>query len=516
MSSSLVNERYQIHKRLSLKGARQTFLALDIKTQKPVVLKVLLFGRDSQWQDHKLFERGANALQSLSHPRIPCYLDYFDLETDKAKGFVQVQSYIPARSLQQHLDAGRTFSELEMRQLARDLLEILIYLHSRQPAVIHRDIKPSNILLSDRSGNRVGEVYLVDFDSVKTCVSAQPGSTMTIVGTYGYMPPEQFGGKAYPASDLYGLGATLIAIATRKQPSDLPQKNLRIDFEGETNLSLDFTNWLKWLVEPDLDRRLSSAREALQALENPHVSPERLRNALPRKGKPNDSRIILRQEQSTQRVHLNFLEKLEQELQTYKTLRIPFPELSIDQFHKLEIHPVRILHVIIPHPRFSQHNLWSKIAYVILFLVGLPIFSYSLWFLLTALSSEGFLPSLFGLVVSLVLLFLSGMGLMMIFPLLKCLFWETHLKIYPINIVMYNTMMVKINWKKSLRRNLLAIQTETTSNRNRVLLVTEDRILKMPKMSEKETIWLAEELSQWLKLPIQQLARKKRFSLLKN
>ncbi|MGB3534227.1 MAG: protein kinase [Microcoleaceae cyanobacterium] len=86
------------------------------------------------------------------------------------------------------------------------------YLHSHLHPVIHRDIKPSNILLTDRSGNSPGTVYLVDFGSVKTVIQS---GTITIVGTYGYMPTEQFGGKTTPASDLYSLGATLIYLITR-------------------------------------------------------------------------------------------------------------------------------------------------------------------------------------------------------------------------------------------------------------------------------------------------------------
>lgn len=79
-----------------------------------------------------------------------------------------------------------------MRAIATQLLEILDYLHNRQPQVIHRDIKPSNILLGNRTGNNPGTVYLVDFGSVQTKVQT---GTIKIVGTYGYMPPEQFGGK---------------------------------------------------------------------------------------------------------------------------------------------------------------------------------------------------------------------------------------------------------------------------------------------------------------------------------
>jgi serine/threonine protein kinase len=135
------------------------------------------------------------------------------LELDEPNGFVLIQTYVDGRSLEQHLKAGRTFSQTEVEALARSLLEILIYLQEHEPPIIHRDIKPSNILLTDRSGNSPGKVYLVDFGSVQT-IAAQAGSTITVVGTYGYMPPEQFGGRVSPASDLYSLGTTLIYLLT--------------------------------------------------------------------------------------------------------------------------------------------------------------------------------------------------------------------------------------------------------------------------------------------------------------
>lgn len=111
-----------------------------------------------------------------------------------------------------------------MQELTKALLEILIYLHDRHPAVIHRDLKPSNILLGDRTGNSIGQVYLADFGSVQT-LAAKEDRTITVVGTYGYMPPEQFGGRTVPASDIYSLGATLIGLLTGTHPADLPQKD---------------------------------------------------------------------------------------------------------------------------------------------------------------------------------------------------------------------------------------------------------------------------------------------------
>ena len=260
--------RYKIQQQLAKKPGRRTLLARDLQSQELVVVKLLSFGSDFEWDALKLFEREVETLKTLSHTSIPRYLDYFELDSANGKGFALVQTYIAAKSLEEHLKAGRSFSESEVKQLAKALLEILTYLHGRQPPVIHRDIKPSNILLGERSGNNVGQVYLVDFGSVQT-LAAREGGTMTIVGTYGYMPPEQFGDRTVPASDLYSLGATLVTLVTGTHPADLPQKDGRIQFEQQANISPEFSSWLRWMTEPSLDRRLGSAKEALQALEQP-------------------------------------------------------------------------------------------------------------------------------------------------------------------------------------------------------------------------------------------------------
>ncbi|MBD2296607.1 serine/threonine protein kinase [Anabaena sphaerica FACHB-251] len=260
-------ERYEVQQQLGKKAGRRTLLTRDLQTQELVVVKLLTFDDEFQWHDLKLFEREAETLKSLSHPAIPRYLDYFELDTPNYKGFALVQSYIPAESLETQLKTGRSFSEKEVKEIATALLEILKYLHSQQPPVIHRDIKPSNILLTNRSGNSVGDVYLVDFGSVQTIVRSN--STMTVVGSYGYMPPEQFSGKATPASDLYGLGATLIYLVTGQHPADLPQQDLVIKFEQVANISPDFSNWLRRMTQPILSKRLASADQALQALQMP-------------------------------------------------------------------------------------------------------------------------------------------------------------------------------------------------------------------------------------------------------
>lgn len=268
MNGRILGDRYEVQQQLGKHGGRQTLLVRDIQTQELAVVKLLSFGSDFEWEHLKLFEREAETLKALSHSAIPGYLDYFELNSPDRKGFALVQTFVEGQSLEEHLKAGRTFSEAEVKQLAKALLEILIYLHGRQPPVIHRDIKPSNILLTNRSGNSVGQVYLVDFGSVQT-LTAREGGTITVVGTYGYMPLEQFGGRAVPASDLYSLGATLIYLVTGTHPADLPQQDSRIQFEQLANLTPAFASWLNWMTEPSLDKRLASAGEALQTLEQP-------------------------------------------------------------------------------------------------------------------------------------------------------------------------------------------------------------------------------------------------------
>jgi len=67
----LLGERYQIQQQLGKKAGRRTLLARDLTTQELVVVKLLLFGNDFEWDNLKLFEREAETLKSLFHPAIP-------------------------------------------------------------------------------------------------------------------------------------------------------------------------------------------------------------------------------------------------------------------------------------------------------------------------------------------------------------------------------------------------------------------------------------------------------------
>lgn len=461
MFDTVWEERYEIRQQLGKKAGRRTLLAWDKQTQELVVIKLLTFGNDLEWDDLKLFEREAKTLNSLYHPAIPRYLDYFEVNSPNNKGFALVQSYIAANSLEEHLKAGRTFTETEVKEIAKYILGILTYLHQHQPPIVHRDIKPSNILLTNSFTSGKGAVYLVDFGSVQTLAARESG-TITVVGTYGYMPPEQFGGRAVPASDLYSLGATLIYLVTGTHPADLPQTDLRIEFEQFVNISPGLSRWLQWLTEPSLNRRLSSAEAALTALEKPLTKDAIY--LVPKK--PSGSKVILNKK---------------------------FDRLEITNFES-GLRPDIIFLILFAIAWNSGIFMWTITAFFI------APFGMNLFFLLFSLPFWG-----------------AGIG--MISEILFSLFGKSVLLVNQKEIsLIYNLFGLKFNFRPGmsiLANYNLRPMPRTEISKLELIYVTEGRRCSIAiwagmreyifghGLTEPEIEWLAAELSDWLNLPIQ-------------
>jgi serine/threonine protein kinase len=286
---TILKGRYKLKQKIGETLGRQTWLATDIKGSylKPVIVKLLAFNPQLQWEKLKLFEREAQVLNSINHPRIPNYIDYFSVNTTEGSGLFWlglVQNYIQGYSLQQLLNENKYFSLENVLDCAKEVLDILIYLHELSPPIIHRDIKPSNLILGDDH-----HIYLVDFGAVQDKAKAE-GVTFTVVGTSGYVPPEQLWGKAVPASDLYALGATLIHLATKIPPTELPQQQMQIQFRHQiqtyhakryqtkkfsaklaNSLLEDWSemaNWIEKLIQPAPENRFKTARIALYTLKH--------------------------------------------------------------------------------------------------------------------------------------------------------------------------------------------------------------------------------------------------------
>jgi serine/threonine protein kinase len=249
-------------------GGRVTYLALAAETQQQVVLKQFQFAKSSSaWSGYDTHSREIDVLRGLNHPGIPRYLDSFQTQD----GFCMVQEYKNARSL----GVTRSFSPDDVRHIAVSALQILVYLQNRIPPVIHRDVKPENILVDEQLN-----VYLVDFGFARVG-DGEVGVSSVVKGTLGFMPPEQlFNRRLTEASDLYGLGVTLICLLTRTRSDEIGKLvdiSYRVSFKHLVpRLSIHWLNWLEKMVEPKLNDRFANAAEALASLP---TSPIRLPEA---------------------------------------------------------------------------------------------------------------------------------------------------------------------------------------------------------------------------------------------
>jgi serine/threonine protein kinase len=226
-----------------------------------LAVKELVFASVPSVEEIEAFEREAMTLQQLAHPRIPRLVRFFKEGRGAHLRFYLVQTFIAGPSLLDRLSSQR-YSEADALEVAREVLEILRYLQGLSPRVLHRDIKPANLI------QREDGLFLVDFDCAR---ELRKGVThqSTLVGTFGYSPPEQLGGTVDASSDLYALGATLVHLLSRKPPSELLGPGMRLQFEGAVNVSPKTQAFLARLLDVDPSKRFRSAEEALAALQAP-------------------------------------------------------------------------------------------------------------------------------------------------------------------------------------------------------------------------------------------------------
>lgn len=220
-SQLLLKGRYRAMSFLDSGGMSRNFLAIDLDMPEHRRCAIKQFFPAPQVLDDpeafqksiELFQREGEQLDRLgneSNRRIPQLFAYFEQE----RRFYLIQEFIDGQNLLKELDKNGTYSEEQLHQLLADLLPILKFVHDR--GVIHRDIKPENIMRRDS-----GELVLIDFGMSKH-LNSTVMSRGTTGGTMGYAPPEQIrAGVAYPASDIYALGATCIHLLTDVTPDRL-------------------------------------------------------------------------------------------------------------------------------------------------------------------------------------------------------------------------------------------------------------------------------------------------------
>lgn len=212
----MLRGRYRPVQPIGQGGFGRTYLAVDedrlgtrcvIKQFSPQVQ-----GTKSLEKAVQLFNQEAMRLDELGeHPQIPRLLAYFEQDNY----LYLVQQFVEGHSLLQEMRQRGPFNERQIRDLLADILPVLRFVHNQQ--VIHRDITPTNILRRQPDGRLI----LIDFGVAKQ-LGDDPAQAGTRIGTEGYAPIEQFrSGRAYPASDIYSLGATCLHLMTQSRPDNL-------------------------------------------------------------------------------------------------------------------------------------------------------------------------------------------------------------------------------------------------------------------------------------------------------
>lgn len=259
--STLAN-RYKIIKNLGEGGFSQVYLAKDLQRDdhRRCVIKKLQPKSDDPFTvrtSRRLFKTEVNVLQKLgSHDRIPQM--FVSFEEDRQ--FYLVEQYITGQGLSRELTWWH-WTEAKTVAFLQDILETLAFVHRKQ--VIHRDIKPENLIRRDHDQR----IVLIDFGSVK---SRQQSGQTTIVGTKGYMPPEQLLGKPRLNSDVYAVGMIALRGLTGINPvkTEFPTDPDTGEFlwQHKTDVSPELAQVLNTMVRQDHRHRYPSAQEALQAV----------------------------------------------------------------------------------------------------------------------------------------------------------------------------------------------------------------------------------------------------------
>lgn len=249
--------RYEVERFAGEGSQGATFIGTDRKTGAKVALKLFDLGKAKDWKAQELFDREVTTLKRLSHRGIPQFMDVVTDDDTGARALVM--THVAGETLGALVAREKTVPEKRLWSFLVDAGNILAAVHGE--GVVHRDLKPDNFILRPD-----GTLAIVDFGGVGL-VRAQAGST--VVGTFGYMAPEQLYGAQTPATDLYALGATLLTLATGKSPEDQPRDGLAIDVDAAAPwLSQPMKTLLTQLLSPDPKARPKDGAALLVALKS--------------------------------------------------------------------------------------------------------------------------------------------------------------------------------------------------------------------------------------------------------
>lgn len=257
---TIIDGKYEVLREVGRGGMSIVYLAMDLRINKQWAIKVL---RKNSVQDFEIVKQGliaeANLLKKMDHPNLPRIIDLIDSDDS----FIIIMDYIEGESLNHILDQYGAQPEEKVLKWAKQLCDVLGYLHTRTPAVIYRDMKPANVMLRPN-----GSITLIDFGIAREFKETNLADT-TCLGTRGYAAPEQFGGMGQTdaRTDIYCLGVTLYNLVTNLNPAEPPYEIKPIrEVDSKLSKGLEYVIEKATIRDPEL--RYQSIAEMLYDLEN--------------------------------------------------------------------------------------------------------------------------------------------------------------------------------------------------------------------------------------------------------
>ena len=220
--ATVINDRYEIHKRVGRGGMADVFLARDLLLDRQVAIKILFpeFAIDPNFVER--FRREAQAAANLSHPNI---VNVYDWGKYEGTYFIAME-YVQGRTLAEILKTNKQLTPKQAAEIASEVAAALGFAH--EAGLAHRDIKPANILIGSN-----GQVKVADFGIARAMNSATESNLTqvgSVMGTASYFSPEQAqGAQPDPRSDLYSLGIVMYEMVAGKPP-----------FTGENPVSIAY------------------------------------------------------------------------------------------------------------------------------------------------------------------------------------------------------------------------------------------------------------------------------------
>lgn len=257
---SLVDGKYKILSEIGHGGMSVVYMAINEKANKTWAIKEV---RRDGVIDYEAVKQGliveTDMLKKLNHPHLPSIVDVIENEDT----FLIVMDYIEGNPLSKTLSEYGAQPQEIVIEWAKQLCDVLGYLHTREPAIIYRDLKPSNIMLKPD-----GNLMLIDFGTAREYKEKNIEDT-TCLGTIGYAAPEQFGGMGQTdaRTDIYCLGATMYHLVTGRNPSEPPYEIKPIR-EINPALSSGLEQIINKCTQKDPDNRYQSCAELMYALDH--------------------------------------------------------------------------------------------------------------------------------------------------------------------------------------------------------------------------------------------------------